>query len=102
MQTRLSEWKNVAAKGYELGNHTLYHPCIGDSSFINAMKSDFVTARAVRNEIHKINEVDLYNTDCYVVNNTDLIYKLAQYFSIGIYQTLPHKAIRNFSQHTLA
>ena len=122
MQTRLNEWKNVAAKGYELGNHTLYHPCIGgvgrewvateydmnkysvrrmldetrmtnvflqaldgktkrtfaftcgdmkigDSSFINAMKNDFVAARAVRNEMHKINEVDLYNTDCYVVNN---------------------------------
>jgi sialate O-acetylesterase len=26
---RINEWKEVAAKGYELGNHTLYHPCIG-------------------------------------------------------------------------
>lgn len=42
---------------------------IGDSAFINGMKNDFVAARAVRNEMHKINEVDLYNTDCYVVNN---------------------------------
>jgi len=41
---------------------------IGDSSFINAMKDDFVAARAVRNEMHKINEIDLYNVDCYVVN----------------------------------
>ncbi len=122
MQTRLNEWKNLTTKGYELGNHTLYHPCIGgagrewvskdydlnnysvkrmvdetrmtnlflqsldgktkrtfaftcgdmkigDSSFINGMKNDFVAARAVRNEMHKINEVDLYNVDCYVVNN---------------------------------
>jgi sialate O-acetylesterase len=122
MQTRLNDWKKLAAKGYELGNHTLYHPCnggpgrtwvkpaydlttytvqrmvdetrmtnlflqaldgktkrtfaftcgdmkIGDSSFINAMKTDFVAARAVRNEMHKINEVDLYNVDCYMVNN---------------------------------
>ena len=122
MQTRLNDWKNLATKGYELGNHTLYHPCIGgtgrewvskqndlrnysvkrmenevgmtnlflqsldgktkrtfaftcgdmkvgDSSFIDGMKKDFVAARAVRNEMHKINEVDLYNTDCYVVNN---------------------------------
>jgi peptidoglycan-N-acetylglucosamine deacetylase len=122
MQTRLNDWKNLAAKGYELGNHTLYHPCmggagrewvskdydlnnysvkrmvdetrmtnlflqsldgktkrtfaftcgdmkVGDSSFIDGMKKDFVAARAVRNEMHKINEVDLYNTDCYVVNN---------------------------------
>jgi peptidoglycan/xylan/chitin deacetylase (PgdA/CDA1 family) len=122
MQNRLSDWEKLPAKGYELGNHTLYHPCIGgvgrewvskeydlnnytvkrmvdetrmtnlflqsldgktkrtfaftcgdmkigDSSFINAMKNDFVAARAVRNEMHKINEVDLYNVDCYMVNN---------------------------------
>jgi peptidoglycan/xylan/chitin deacetylase (PgdA/CDA1 family) len=41
---------------------------IGDSSFINAMKDDFVAARAVRSQMHKINEVDLYNVDCYAVN----------------------------------
>ena len=123
MQNRLHDWKKLAAKGYELGNHTLYHPCdgsmngrswldpendlskytvkrmenemrmtnlflrsldgktkrtfaftcgdmkIGDSSFINGMKKDFVAARAVRNEMHKINEIDLYNVDCYMVNN---------------------------------
>lgn len=42
---------------------------IGDSSFINTMKDDFVAARAVRNEMHTINEIDLYNTDCFLVNN---------------------------------
>src|SRR6185503_3188053 len=42
---------------------------IGDSSFMNAMKNDFVAARAVRNQMHKINEIDLYNVDCYMVNN---------------------------------
>jgi sialate O-acetylesterase len=121
MQTRLNDWKKLPAKGYELGNHTLYHPCIGgkgrewvkpeydmnnytvkrmvdetrmtnlflqaldgktkrtfaftcgdmkigDSLFINAMKNDFVAARAVRNQMHKINEIDLYNVDCYMVN----------------------------------
>ena len=41
---------------------------IGDSSFINGMKKDFVAARAVRNEMHKLNEIDLYNVDCFVVN----------------------------------
>ena len=29
MQTRLDDWRKLAEKGYELGNHTLYHPCIG-------------------------------------------------------------------------
>ena len=121
MQTRLSDWKKIALNGHELGNHTLYHPCIGgkgrewvspdydmnnytvrrmvdetrmtnlflqaldgktkrtfaftcgdmkigDSSFINAMKKDFVAARAVRAQMHKVNEIDLYNVDCYMVN----------------------------------
>jgi len=121
MQTRLNDWKKLATKGYELGNHTLYHPCIGgkgrewvkpeydmnnytvkrmvdetrmtnlflqaldgktkrtfaftcgdmkigDSSFIYAMKDDFVAARAVRAQMHKINEIDLLNVDCYMVN----------------------------------
>jgi sialate O-acetylesterase len=26
---RIPEWRAVAAKGYELGNHTMYHPCYG-------------------------------------------------------------------------
>ncbi len=26
---RLNDWKAVAAKGHELGNHTLFHPCNG-------------------------------------------------------------------------
>ena len=29
MQTRLSDWKKLAVTGAELGNHTLYHPCVG-------------------------------------------------------------------------
>jgi sialate O-acetylesterase len=121
-KNRLNDWKKVASKGHELGNHTLFHPCnggkgrewvnpdydlshytihrmidetrmtniflqaldgktkrtfaftcgdmkIGDSSFMDAMKADFVSARAVRNEMHTIDKVDLYNIDCYVVNN---------------------------------
>ena len=42
---------------------------IDDSLFINGMKSDFIAARAVRDEMHKITEIDLYNVDCYMVNN---------------------------------
>ena len=121
MQTRMNEWRQLAVNGHELGNHTLYHPCmggpdrpwvrpeydlrnytvqrmldetrmtnlflhsldgktrrtfaftcgdmkIGDSSFIIPMKKDFVAARAVRNQMHPIGEVDLYNMDCFVVN----------------------------------
>lgn len=122
VQQRMHEWKALAAKGHELGNHTLFHPCaggtgrewvpaeydmhhytvkriqdearmtnlflqaldgntkrtfaytcgdmkIGDSSFIQGMKNDFVAARAVRNEMHQIQDINLYNVDCYMVNN---------------------------------
>ena len=119
---RLNDWKKVAAKGYELGNHTLYHPCnggtgrewvkveydlnhytvqrmideikmtnvfletldgkkkrtfaytcgdmkIGDSSFIEPLKNDFVAARGVRGQLNSIDKVNLYNVDCFVVNS---------------------------------
>ncbi len=121
VQQRLNAWRKLAAAGHELGNHTLYHPCIGgegrewlskeydlntytvkrmveeirmtnvflqaldgkksrsfaftcgdmkiaDSSFIMGMKQDFVAARAVRNEMHTIDKVNLYDVDCYLVN----------------------------------
>lgn len=122
VQSRMKDWKKLADKGHELGNHTLYHPCaggpgrewvskehdlksytvkrmeeevrmtnlflqsldgktqrsfaftcgdmkVGDSAFINGLKNEFIAARAVRNEMHLISQVDLYNMDCYVVNN---------------------------------
>ncbi len=121
IRQRMNEWKKLAANGHELGNHTLYHPCVGgvgrewvapdydmrtytvrrmideikmnnillqaldgktkrtfaftcgemkvgDSSFIDKLKNDFVAARAVRAEMHTIDKVDLYNIDCYYVN----------------------------------
>ncbi|MFL5810251.1 MAG: polysaccharide deacetylase family protein [Flavisolibacter sp.] len=121
-RTRLKEWKKVSASGHELGNHTLFHPCIGDqpgrewvptdykmnnytvrrmveetrmtnaflealdgkskrtfaftcgdtkvndTSFIDLMKNDFVAARSVRGQMHTIDQVKLYDVDCYVVN----------------------------------
>ena len=121
MQHHLDAWKKLVANGHELGNHTLFHPClggqdrkwvkpeydlrnytvqrmedevkmtnlflhsldgktkrtfaftcgdmkIGDSSFIHGLKPNFIAARAVRHQMHPINEVDVYNLDCYAVN----------------------------------
>jgi len=121
VRERLNEWKRLAVNGHELGNHSVFHPCvggtgrewvkpeydlrnytpgrmidelrmtntflqsmdgknrrtfaftcgdmkIGDSLFINGMRNDFVAARAVRAQMHKINAIDLYNVDCYMVN----------------------------------
>lgn len=121
VKDRINDWKKLAAKGYELGNHTLFHPCVGgtgrewvkpeydmnrytvqrmvdeikmtniflealdgkkkrtfaftcgdmkvnDTAFIDLLKNDFIAARAVRAEMHRINQIDLYNIDCYLVN----------------------------------
>ena len=111
---RLNDWKSIASNGHELGNHTLYHPCVGgkgrewvksdydlnnytvqrmvdeikmtniflqaldgkskrtfaftcgdmkvgDVFFIDSLKNNFVAARAVRNQMHTIDKIDLYN-----------------------------------------
>ncbi len=116
------EWKAVADKGHELGNHTLFHPCtgklpgrewvqpdydlgnytmrrlvdeikmantllealdgktkrslaypcgdmkIGDSSYVDKIRNDFVVARGVKGGMPKIHEIDLYNIEAYVIN----------------------------------
>ncbi len=120
-KNRIADWKKIAEKGHELGNHSLFHPCIGGKgkewvkaeydmnnyslqrmtdevkmtniflealdgrkkrtfaftcgdikvnniSFIDDLKNDFIAARAVRNEMHTIDKINLYNLDCFVVN----------------------------------
>jgi len=42
---------------------------IKDSSFIQPLQKDFIAARAVRNEMHKIEDINVYNIDCFMVNN---------------------------------
>ena len=41
---------------------------IDGKNFMDSLKNDFVAARAVRNEMHSLDEVDLYNVDCYAIN----------------------------------
>ena len=119
----MNDWKKAAAEGHELGNHTLFHPClgnmpgrewvkpendmskytvqrminetrmtnvflqaldgktertfaypcgdmkIGDTTYIDSLRNDFIAARAVREEMHSIDKIDLYNIDCYAINN---------------------------------
>jgi peptidoglycan/xylan/chitin deacetylase (PgdA/CDA1 family) len=51
---------------------TFAYPCgdtkIGDSSYISPMKNEFVAARGVKSEMSKIDQVDLYNINCYAIN----------------------------------
>lgn len=122
VRDRLNDWKKIAANGHELGNHTMFHPCVAnstgrswvkpeydlskynirrivdeirtnnvllhamdgktvrtfaypcgdmkvnDTAYIDLMRNDFIAARAVRNEMHPLGQIDLYNVDCFVVN----------------------------------
>jgi peptidoglycan/xylan/chitin deacetylase (PgdA/CDA1 family) len=119
---RLNDWRKAGAKGHELANHTLFHPCIGDrpgrefvqpdykmnhytvkrmvdetrmtnvflealdgkkkrtfaftcgdmkigdTSFIDQLKNDFVAARTVYPAIPAIDQVDVYALPCYGIN----------------------------------
>ena len=52
---------------------TFAFPCgdmtIGDTAYIDSLRNDFVAARAVREEMHTIDKVALYNIDCFAMNN---------------------------------
>ncbi|CAN5734401.1 polysaccharide deacetylase family protein [soil metagenome] len=41
----IDEWRKVAAEGHELGNHTLYHPCIGNLPGREWVKPDYDMSR---------------------------------------------------------
>lgn len=120
LNAQIPKWKKAAAKGHELGNHTIWHPCAGgsgrefvkdydlrfytvkrmtdeiraannllkaidgknkrtfaypcgdqkihDSSYINALKNEFIAARGVQFELQPINKIDLYDVRCFGVN----------------------------------
>jgi sialate O-acetylesterase len=51
---------------------TFAYPCgdtkIGDSSYLDPLKNDFVAARGTKAELLKINEIKAYEIGCYVIN----------------------------------
>lgn len=40
-QKRLAEWRALAGKGHELGNHTMFHPCEGGKPGREFVKKDY-------------------------------------------------------------
>ena len=40
----------------------------GKNFFIDGLKNDLLGARAVRSEMHKMNDIDIYNIDAYMIN----------------------------------
>ncbi|MEX6689279.1 polysaccharide deacetylase family protein [Danxiaibacter flavus] len=59
LDTRMDAWKKIGANGHELGNHTYYHPCLGNlpgRGFVTAEKdlSRYAIQR-IDEEIHMMN-----------------------------------------------
>ena len=63
---RIPEWRKAAAKGHELGNHTLFHPCYGKRPGREWVKPDYdlnnYTLQRATDEI-KMNSALLEATD---------------------------------------
>ena len=58
---RIPEWQEVAAEGHELGNHTLYHPCIGSKPdhdwVVPEADLDLYTVERMRREVVMTNMI---------------------------------------------
>jgi peptidoglycan/xylan/chitin deacetylase (PgdA/CDA1 family) len=61
LQAQIPAWRAAAAKGHELGNHTLFHPCEGGRSGREFVAADYdlnnYSMRRITNEILAMNAV---------------------------------------------
>jgi peptidoglycan/xylan/chitin deacetylase (PgdA/CDA1 family) len=60
----IPRWRAVAAKGYELANHTIYHPCLS-----GAVKSNPVNASENYTVYEIIREIGMMNNLLFAVDN---------------------------------
>ncbi len=60
IHTRINEWRAVAQKGHELGNHTLFHPCNGSLPGRSWVKEDYDLSRYSITRIE--DEIKMTNT----------------------------------------
>ncbi|HEX8059703.1 MAG TPA: polysaccharide deacetylase family protein [Cyclobacteriaceae bacterium] len=56
---RMEEWKRASINGHELGNHTMYHPCVGGTPDRSWVKPEYdlnnYTLRRIEDEIRMTN-----------------------------------------------
>lgn len=60
LSRRLPEWKNIAAKGHEIGNHTLFHACEGGKPGREWVSPDYDLSKYTLKRI--VDEILLANT----------------------------------------
>jgi len=57
LEERLDDWKKAVAKGHEIGNHTLTHPCSGNFSFARERALENYTLDKMRYELKESNDI---------------------------------------------
>ncbi len=61
LNNRIDEWRAIAKKGHELGNHTLYHPCAGDKPGRSFVTADYdlskYSIRRIQDEVKMTNTI---------------------------------------------
>ncbi len=55
MKNRLEAWKQAATKGYEIGNHTMSHPCTGNFAWVGKNDLEDYTMAKMEHEIDEAN-----------------------------------------------
>jgi len=55
LSKRLDAWKQAAAKGYEIGNHSMTHPCTGNFSWVGKNALEDYTMAMMEHELDEAN-----------------------------------------------
>ena len=55
MKDRIAAWKEAASKGYEIGNHTMSHPCTGNFTWVGKNDLEDYTMAKMEHEMDEAN-----------------------------------------------
>lgn len=66
VQRRLAEWREAAAQGHELGNHTIYHPCSASAPDRDWVRSYYDIDSYVIDEI--VDEITVANSFLHAID----------------------------------
>lgn len=55
MKNHVDAWKQIVADGHEIGNHTIYHPCTGNFSWVKEHALETYTLASMRQELLEAN-----------------------------------------------
>lgn len=70
LQQQIPGWRKAAAKGHELGNHTVFHPCAGNLSGRQWVKPDYDLSRYTLTRI--TDEIKAMNTLLYAIDGKSI------------------------------